>query len=622
MKHRSQPASSNAFFEKEVQFRGQFERRVWRTLWQAYAPWRIPFLITLLIGLIARACLIGAATVVGAWVDTQCTGSQCQPSSMLLGSWSGAQFAQLLLALVFAALALNLVFRIAVARLGTHAAALFHDEVIVRVSRLPMSFFDRTPVGRALTRFSSDFESVLRMTGGPMGEFISLSFDAGLSLFFIALTGPVGVVAALSVGLLYFLLYIKNRMTIREARRRVSAARGPAVAHFAETAQGSRTVKVYGRQSPFTQRFNALNWNLQRERITQQRKSAQFSAQLSLATACALLVLGLAGLYAREHAWMTLGQLVVVLTQVWLLSNTLQQYFEYVLQLEEALTGAERLDDYLHRPLEPNTALPEKPQIETAHPFHRRSHSTNNETLKPHSNSAVIVDGVSLRFHADKPPVLNNITFSLPSGQSLGIVGRTGSGKSSLVQALFALYPIETGAITLCGTTATAPDTDIEQLSSRLAYIPQEPTLFRGTLRENLTLNCEHEDAIADVLRKVGLASLFEREHGLNQWVHERGANFSAGQRQLICLARAVLQDADVIVMDEATSAVDPQAEEKLEWAMTELLKNKTRIVIAHRLSTLRSCDLILWLEKGSVVQFGPRDHVLSAFQKATVNVS
>lgn len=622
MKHPHQKASANAFFENEVQFRGQFERRVWSTLWQAYAPWRIPFLTTLCVGLIARACLIGAASVVGAWVDTQCTGSQCPQSSSLFGSWSGAQFAQLLLALVFTALALNLVFRIAVARLGTRAAALFHDEVVLRVSRFPMSFFDRTPVGRALTRFSSDFESVLRMTGGPMGEFISLTFDAALSLFFIALTGPVGVLAALAVGILYFVLYVKNRMTIRGARRRVSAARGPAVAHFAETAQGSRTVKVYGRQNQFTQRFTALNWNLQRERITQQRKSAQFSAQLSLATACALFLLGLVGLYAREHAWMTLGQLVVVLTQVWLLSNTLQQYFEYVLQLEEALTGAERLDDYLNRPLEPNTALPDKPKIATAHPFNSRINSKQNERLKKHFAATVVVDGVSLRFHADKPRILNDITFSLHAGQSLGIVGRTGSGKSSLVQALFALYPIEAGSITLCGTTTTAPDTDIEQLRSRLAYIPQEPTLFRGTLRENLTLNFEDDEAITAVLQKVGLGSLLERENELSQIVYERGANFSAGQRQLICLARAVLQDADVVVMDEATSAVDPDAEEKLEWAMTELLKDKTRIIIAHRLSTLRSCDLILWLEKGSVVQFGPREQVLSAFQNAGVNLS
>jgi ABC-type multidrug transport system fused ATPase/permease subunit len=174
----------------------------------------------------------------------------------------------------------------------------------------------------------------------------------------------------------------------------------------------------------------------------------------------------------------------------------------------------------------------------------------------------------------------------------------------------------------LCGTQTTASDTDVELLRSRLAYIPQEPTLFRGSLRENLSLNSNRDDELVSVLTQVGLKTLLERDGGLNQFVHERGANFSAGQRQLICLARAVLQDADVIVMDEATSAVDPDAEEKLEWAMTELLKNKTRIIIAHRLSTLRTCDVILWLDKGCVKQFGPREHILTAFRNEDVSLS
>lgn len=622
MKEAQTHSNAGAFLEREVQFRGRFERRVWNTLWQAYAPWRAQFLITLIVGLIARACLIGAASVVGLWVDSHCNGKECSHAQSFFSLWSGPQFAQLLVFLVCAALALNLIFRVAVARLGTRASALLHDEVVIRVSRFPMSFFDRTPVGRALTRFSSDFESVLRMTGGPMGEFISLTFDAALSLFFIALTGPVGVMAAIAVGLLYFALYLRNRMTIRAARRRVSSARGPAVAHFAETAQGSRTVKVYGRQAQFTKRFTALNWNLQRERITQQRKSAQFSVQLSFATACALLVLGLAGLWARDHAWMTLGELIIILTQVWLLSNTLQQYFEYVLQLEEALTGAERLDDYLHRPLEPHAALPALPEIKTEHPVHVAQPNQKAEASSDLEKAHVVVKNLCLRYHHEKPRILNDVSFKVEAGQSLGIVGRTGSGKSSLVQALFALYPIESGCIKICGIDTSRPDVPLEQLRSRLAYIPQEPTLFRGTLRDNLSLTTERDDELISVLDKVGLHTLLERDGGLNQAVHERGANFSAGQRQLICLARAVLQDADVIVMDEATSAVDPVAEEKLEWAMTELLKSKTRILIAHRLSTLRTCDLILWLEKGSVVQFGPRQQILAEYQKSHVSIS
>ncbi len=601
------------FLEKEVQFRGHYKSQVWQSLWEAYAPWRTATLATLLIGIVARACLVGSANVVGWWVDSHCNGSNCSSKDSYFKSWAASDFATLLVVMVACALLLNLIFRVAIARLGTRAAGVLHDEVVVRVSRFPMSFFDRTPVGRALTRFSSDFESVLRMTGGPMGEFISLSFDAVLSLLFMAATGTLGLPAAALVGSLYAGIYLTNRMDIRTARRSVSAARGPAIAHFAETAQGSRSVKVYGRQHLFTRRFNVLNWNLQRERISQQRKTAKFSLQMSSATAISLLIFGLAGLWLQKNDSVSLGQIVVVLTQIWLLSTTLQQYFEYVLQLEEALTGAERLDDYLRRPIELNTVLPAPRLIQTMHPLQENARA--NVSL-PDLKRGIEVQNLCMRYHPDKARVLSNVTFSLPAGQSLGIVGRTGSGKSSLVQALFALYPIEEGSVQICGLAPSHNTCDVAQLRSLLAYIPQEPTLFRGTLRENLSLRDDHDPELIATLEKVGLASLLAREGGLGQPVHERGANFSAGQKQLVCLARAVLQNAPLIVMDEATSAVDPASEEKLEWAVAELLKGKTRVLVAHRLTTLRACDWVLWMEAGVVKMFGPREEVLNSYLK------
>jgi len=602
------------FHEAEVQFKGRFESQVWQSLWEAYGPWRKATFITLMIGVVARACLVGSANVVGWWVDNSCSGEECTSRGSVFVGWTASDFAKLLVVMVTVALVLNLIFRVAIARLGTRAAGVLHDEVVVRVSRFPMKFFDRTPVGRALTRFSSDFESVLRMTGGPMGEFISLSFDAVLCLLFMAATGTLGLPAALAVGGIYAAIYLSNRMAIRSARRSVSAARGPAIAHFAETAQGSRTVKIYGRQKLFTHRFNALNWNLQRERIAQQRKTAKFSLQMSLATAAALFLFGALGLWLKNAGWVSLGQIVVVLTQIWLLSTTLQQYFEYVLQLEEALTGAERLDDYLRRPIEPATVLPVPRLIQTLHPM-----STGTlKQRKPDLSRGIEVNNVSLRYNTDKERVLNSVSFTLPAGQSLGIVGRTGSGKSSLIQALFALYSVEEGSIHLCGLSTGNNSCTAEELRSLLAYIPQEPTLFRGTLRENLSLRSDHDPELISTLERIGLAPLLAREGGLNQPVHERGANFSAGQRQLICLARAVLQDAPLIVMDEATSAVDPASEEKLEWAVAELLRGKTRVIVAHRLTTLRACDWVLWMEAGRVRMFGAREQVLEAYLRSS----
>lgn len=606
------PAVSKQFLEKEVHFEGQFKTQVWRSLWEAYAPWRRATMATLGVGLLARGCLVGSANVVGWWVDSHCTGNECPAESRFYSAWGAQDFSLLLILMAASALVLNLTFRIFVARLGTRAAGVLHDEVVVRVSRFPMNFFDRTPVGRALTRFSSDFESVLRMTGGPMGEFISLTFDAALSLLFMAFSGALGLPAALVVGTVYTTVYLRNRMAIRTARRLVSAARGPAIAHFAETAQGSRTVKVYGRQALFTHRFNDLNGNLQRERTTQQRKTAQFSLQMACATAVALLTFGLLGLWLKNQGWISLGQIVVVLTQIWLLSTTLQQYFEYVLQLEEALTGAERLDDYLRRPTEEFSALPVPRLISTSHALR----SEDSKVPRADPQLGILAEGLCMRYHPEKSRVLDGVSFLLPAGKSLGIVGRTGSGKSSLVQALFSLYPLESGKLSICGLSPDQMTGHIEDLRALMAYIPQEPTLFRGTLRDNLSLRADHDPQLVALLESVGLAQLLAREGGLNQTIHERGANFSAGQRQLICLARAVLQNTPVIVMDEATSAVDPASEEKLEHAVGVLLAGKTRVIVAHRLSTLHACDFILWLADGRVRMFGPREEVLTSYKQ------
>lgn len=597
-KNLSQPPTGR-FLESEVEFQGRYKSQVWESLREAYAPWLMPMVLTLLIGLIARTCLVGSASLVGLWIDSQCSGGSCGELPGFAASWKSRDYAGVLITMVVVALILNLIFRVAIARLGTRAAGHLHDTVARRVSKFPMSFFDRTPVGRALTRFSSDFESVLRMTGGPMGEFISLSFDAALSLIFIALTGVWGIPAAVFVGITYAFVYFRNRMTIRSARRRVSAARGPAIAHFAETTQGARTVKVYGRQTLFTRRFNHLSGQLQEERLNQQRTSASFSFQMSLATAICLSVVGGAGVILQQNQSISVGQLVVILTQVWLLSTTLQQYFEYVVQFEEALTGAERLDDYKRRDVEPSGL-----------------------TQQADPSQGIEVRNLSMRYFSGKPLVLKDVSFLLPAGRSLGIVGRTGSGKSSLVQSLFSLYPADSGSIHICGLSVTDKLTDVSSLRATLAYIPQEPTLFRGTLRENLTLRDDLDDELIALCNRLGLSSLLQRDGGLSQVVRERGANFSAGQRQLICLARAILLNTPVIVMDEATSAIDPTSEKQLEWAMTELLKERTRIIVAHRLSTLESCDFILWMENGRVHAFGPRQMVLRQYESASAGKS
>jgi ABC-type multidrug transport system fused ATPase/permease subunit len=306
--------------------------------------------------------------------------------------------------------------------------------------------------------------------------------------------------------------------------------------------------------------------------------------------------------------------------------TSLQMFFEWFAQFEEAMTGVERLNDYLRRPLEPGAKLPVSRDFPTDHPVYKMNEEEElrRTRLVDARSASVTIENLWFRYSPDLPYVLKGLEFQIRPGEKIGIVGRTGSGKTSFVQALFHLYPFERGRILIDGRGPAVGradqlegSVDVNLFRRNIALISQEPTLFRGTLRENLDLTLLHEDnKLLDAIERVGLTEwLGEQPKGFETIIEERGRNLSAGERQLLCMARCLLQDAPVVVMDEATSSVDPQSEEILVRATREFFSDRTQIIIAHRLSTLVHCDRILWLHQGEIRMFDRPEKILPEFQ-------
>jgi ATP-binding cassette, subfamily B, multidrug efflux pump len=621
-------AESKQYFRDEVQFLGRFKSQVFKSIALSFAAYRKFVFFLLGLGFVARIMLLGLTNILGLWADATCFDlGLCHGKKeyffKFLQDWGSHEFLICLTLVTIVGFILNTYFRVMISRIGSRSVSLFYDEVTLRTSRLPMGFFDTTPVGRIMSRFSSDYGSMFRMAGGPLGEFLCLVFDVIAIVLLMVLTSIWFLPFVIFVVLVQYGIYRHNNPILRESRRQLSSIRGPAMSHMAETAQGARVIRVYDRMDVFIGQFRILQDGVAAKKLELNLASIRYSLQMSLATALNLGVLGVMGGILHRQGLLSVGQIGVGLTYVMMTSNTFQQFFEWLANLEDALTGAERMDEYLRKDIEPGSFLPSSTRFHLQQPIARES---NDHTFEKNPDRivglGVEVLNLSLQYAVDGPYALKDVSFSIRPGEHIGIVGRTGSGKSSLIQCLYLMYPFASGVISIgnfvpdflpkdekkANWSGKQPIT-LRQFRSLISLIPQDPILFRGTIRENLILDGDLEDDVlwhhlesVKMQDKIMALSGKNAKEALQFSVLERGANLSSGERQLICLCRAVMQNRPIIILDEATSQIDPHFESVLGDCLEGVLNNRTRIVVAHRLSTIETCDRVLTFDAGRLI--------------------
>jgi ABC-type multidrug transport system fused ATPase/permease subunit len=636
----SEPNGAKKFLAQETRFQGGYARSMAETLYQAYRPAFARTVILLLLGIAGRFALLGNTNLVGYWVDSFCRApAPCHPLPRWLAGFRSADFLLLLSAATALGFVLTMAFRAGVSRLSAEAVSRIYDETTYRTSRLPMSFFDQNPAGRVMTRFTSDYNNIFRIFGGPLAEFIGLTFDLFAMTVLITVASPWLLPLWALQGLLNYLVYRFYLGALRRERRDMALKRSPGIAHFAETTSGASTIRAFGREGMFQRRFSSLNDDYLEQRLRTTSVFVRFSLGMTGATALVLLLTGLASMALVERGLLTVGAVGVAFAYLGLSSNILQSFFEWLGQFEEALTGLERMNEYLRLPLEDGARLPSAARFPTGHPREEKGAAGSAAPDAPEGQGAAVeVDGLWMRYRPDLPPILQGIELAVRPGERIAVVGRTGSGKTSLVQALYRLYPPEQGCIRVAGreaATSTGGELDLRAYRRQMAYITQEATLFLGSIRENLigpgeepltdpAANRRRDDRLIQAMKRVQFlregATDEEYAFWLDYPVEERGKNLSAGERQLLCMARCLLQDAPVVILDEATSAVDPRSEEVLTRATETFFRGKTQLIIAHRLSTVRSCERVLWLQQGKVHRLGPPEAVLPEFEQAELN--
>lgn len=611
--------------EQEGRAQGGYNPEIFSTLAMSYRAYFWPILATLVMGFLGRTLLLGNANLIGWWVDSLChneiLGAKCRPVPAVFTGWGAENFLHLLLVCVLTGFALTWVFRIVFSRLSARAVSLLYDETTYRTSRFPMRFFDTTPVGRIVTRFSSDYGNVFRLFGGPLAEFLSILFDLTNMILLVTLASPFYLPVILIYIALNYWVYRLNRENLRSVRRDLSASRSPSISHFAETAQGAPTIRSFNREQTFQKRFERLDRFFLDQKLKTVKTVLLFSWQMNALTALLLLATGMLSWVLLQKGLISVGSIGVAFGLITLSGTTVLMFFEWLAQVEEALIGVERMNQYLRAPLETAAALPACAQFATDHAKETGHEIEGLQDLFQQTALPVEFRHVRFRYHSTLPWVLNDLTLAIRAGEKVGIIGRTGGGKSSVIQALLQLYPIDEGEVLIAdrpiAKSFAGPGLNLTYARRLFAYISQDPTLFRGSLRENLDYEGRCQDSeIFAVLNAVGLPE-WATVSGLKSVIEEKGRNLSLGEKQLICLVRAALQKSPVLIMDEATSSIDPQSEEKISAAAQTLFRGRTQIIIAHRLSTLESCDRVLWLKQGRLFAEGTPGEILPRFEKS-----
>ncbi len=578
-----------------------YSKTVYDTLLQAYRPFFIKIILLLFVGFIGRYLILSNAHMIGNFLDHQ----------PLINTESMKVLFFKLLGVAVISFILTGLFRTFFSVLSAQAVSRIYDETTYRVSRFPISFFESQPVGKITTRFSSDYGNIFRLFGGPLAEFLSILFDLLSILVLMTLIHPLFLMTLIIAGAVYSILLKRHQAFLRDIRRSLSLNRGPAIAHFSETVQGSTVVRQNGRESHFINQFNLFDRDFLTTKWAAFWRVTRFSLELNILSTFLFAFNGLISIYLIRNNLIGIGQCTVVLSFTIIATHTLQMFFEWFSQFEEAFVAVEKMDEYIREPIEPGIKLPAHSDFSTSHAKKSKTDTLVKTRSIPQSiNTLPHLQVENLQFCYPKTniTILDGITFKIKKGHKLGLIGRTGSGKTTLISALLRLYPINQGVILVNGRHES--DTEIHR--SLFSVISQDQLFVTGSIRDNLDMfrQVSNQD-LETVLKKVGLTCK------LSDNVAERGQNLSYGEKQLLSLARGLIQKAEIFIFDEATSNVDPQSEALMHKALKELLTDKTQIRIAHRLQTVEDCDEVLWLDFGHIKKIGPAQEVLVAFKES-----
>lgn len=464
------------------------------------------------------------------------------------------------------------------------------QQIFAHLQRLHQQFFDKNPIGRLMTRVTSDVESLNQVfTEGLVMVFGDLLLIGGIIVMMLSIHLPLALWTLSVVPILVVISFI-FRKKVRHSYSQIRLYLARINSYMQEHLSGMTIVQLFNREQRNYQRFKEINWDHTAAYIKTILYFALFFPAVELVGAVALGIIIYRGAFYIQNQLVTFGILVAFIQYAQMFFRPISDLSEKYNILQSALAASERIFKLLD-------TLPKITSPSRAH---------QAATIR----KSIEFRGVSFAY--DSELVLKNINLTIPVGKRYALVGHTGAGKTSLTRLLGRFYEIQQGEILIDGIDIR--HWDLDNLRKHMAVVPQDVFLFSGTILENIRLfNPQISfEAVKEAAQLVNAHHFIQKLPGeYEAKIQERGSNLSQGQKQLLALARAIVFNPSILILDEATSNIDSESEYLIQLALKEVLKNRTAIVIAHRLSTIQSMDQIVVLHHGRIKEMGNHQGLL-----------
>ncbi len=480
---------------------------------------------------------------------------------------------------------------IVIATVMQKTAKNLRTDISNKINRLPMGYFSKHSKGDVLSRVTNDVDTVGQSLSQSMGTFISavtLLVGSVLMMFLTNIALTLTAILSTAVGFVFMMAVMKtSQKHFKNQQKHLGQING----HIEEMYAGHTVVKAYNGEEKAIDIFNSINKQLKTSAFTAQALSGLMMPMMTFIGNFGYVCVCIVGALLAMNGHISFGIIVAFMVYIRLFTQPLGQIAQAMQNLQSGTAAAERVFDFL-----------EEAEM-----------SDENGKVKELKNVKGNVEFKNVRFgyEADKI-IINDFSASAKSGQKIAIVGPTGAGKTTMVNLLMRFYELNSGDILIDGVSIN--DVTREDVHDQFSMVLQDTWVFEGTLRENLIYATENvtEDALIEATKAVGLHHFVKTlEQGYDTVLSDK-LELSQGQRQQITIARAMIADKPMLILDEATSSIDTRTELQIQNAMDALMQNRTSFVIAHRLSTIKNSDLILVMKDGDVIETGGHDELLA----------